>query len=463
MRGRRNLLLAVMLLMCSFCTTTITYAEETTKAEETQQIEIKKISIAISQNKMGEVTNVLPKEEGYTLEYTVKSNSLDAGDRPVIEVTIEAKKNYIFWEDFDKKRYFAITGGTFDEGERLSQNRVYVKIKCKKNVYEKLETPYDLDWEDDRGIATWESIDDADYYIVKVNGQELGYRVYNNYINLTSYLKFKYNNRFQVKACSESSYMKDSDWSEKSYEMYCNDIDEWNGIIYDNYDNSYEYYPEWNSGSNLNSRNKWVKRDGVWYYYDQYGNKLTNGKYRIGDKSYCFDSEGRMKTGWQQYGGVYYYFDDTNGHMLTGWLQIKGAWFYLNEKGEHVTNSYVQGSDGKLYYVISSMLVNDWHDGRYFKVGYSESSGRQYNGEMVVNSWEYIKGAWYYFDTNGYAVTNRIARINGSLYNFGRDGKLIYGWFDYNGNSYYIKSDGNMARNEWIDNYYIDADGRCIY
>ena len=56
----------------------------------------------------------------------------------------------------------------------------------------------------------------------------------------------------------------------------------------------------------------------------------------------------------------------------------------------------------------------------------------------MKTGWKKIKSKWYYFDDSGAMVT---------------------GWKKINGNWYYLKKDGTMAASEYIDGYYLDADG----
>ncbi len=72
-------------------------------------------------------------------------------------------------------------------------------------------------------------------------------------------------------------------------------------------------------------KNKWVNKDGRYYYYNSKGVKLT-GIRKIKGQKYYFDSEGRQRTGWINYKGRYYFFNIANG-----------------AKGKIVTNRKVNG------------------------------------------------------------------------------------------------------------------------
>jgi len=448
MRGRKNLVVLVMALLFSFSFIFTAFATE----QAGTPTEVKKIYLQVSQDKNGDIQSVYAKSlysEQYDVTYDYGYDNY-IGERPSIVVTVTAKNGYVFYKDFDRSSHFSISGGKFEDGYRKSNTVVVVEISCSKIVKEQLETPTGLEWEDDNGRASWEAVDYADYYVVSINGNKVN--AYDNYISLGTYLKYRKDNKFRVKAVSNRSYIKESEWSEYSDELY---FEDWNDYYDDYYsDGSWniDRYPGGNYGGNNGNnysglRNQWVQRGNVWYYYDGNGYRLRNGEYRIGNKWYVFDNEGVMKTGW--WNKRYY---DSDGARASGWRYINNAWFYLAGDGSQVTNRYVNGMDGKVYYVISSMLVNGWHENHYF--------GN--DGAMVKNAWAYTNGGWYYLDANGYALRNTIGVINNAVYKFGGEGKLCYGWFDYNGASYYIKPDGNMARNEWINGYYVDSYGRWI-
>lgn len=41
--------------------------------------------------------------------------------------------------------------------------------------------------------------------------------------------------------------------------------------------------------------------------------------------------------------------------------------------------------------------------------------------------------------------------------------KVTNKWQEYDGNWYYLGSDGNIVKNKWVDNeYYVDKDGKML-
>lgn len=127
------------------------------------------------------------------------------------------------------------------------------------------------------------------------------------------------------------------------------------------------------------------------------------------------------------------------------------------------------------------------------------------NGEIVLHKLITIKGKTYYFDRNGYLKKNCLFTYRSNTYYanksgviaknkfvdfendtrffFDKDGKQVTGFVNYNGHTYYcpasgsvfkkcwkkigsyyyyFRSGGYIAKNTWIDDYYVDASGRRI-
>lgn len=99
---------------------------------------------------------------------------------------------------------------------------------------------------------------------------------------------------------------------------------------------------------------------------------------------------------------------------------------------------------------------------------------------MKANEWMIdTDGSVYYFRGWGGAYLNCKARINGRSYTFGadskvqgsqwvvkggkwylvKDGKIATGWQTWDGNKYYMNSDGSMRSNEWR----LDDTGKIRY
>lgn len=144
-----------------------------------------------------------------------------------------------------------------------------------------------------------------------------------------------------------------------------------------------------------------------------------------------------------------------------------GAPIYHNEW----VNGYWYGENGDYYDGILS-----WR---------SDSKGwwvQDTNGWYPVSSWQKIDGYWYYFGTDGYMASNEW--IDG--YYINADGTQTYGytglwksndigwwfsdtsgwvpvlcWQKIDGNWYYFDNVGYMVSDMWVDGYYIDYRGIC--
>ena len=112
----------------------------------------------------------------------------------------------------------------------------------------------------------------------------------------------------------------------------------------------------------------WLKQGEQWWYQHAGGGWTNNGWEQIDGKWYKFDQNGWMQSGWQPWG------TDSTGQT---------AWYYMGDPndGSMKTSTWVQGKDGKQYFVD--------HSGVMARNGYVKSvnSGLYYwvNGEGV---WE---------------------------------------------------------------------------
>ena len=112
----------------------------------------------------------------------------------------------------------------------------------------------------------------------------------------------------------------------------------------------------------------WLKQGEQWWYQHAGGDWTNNGWEQIDGKWYKFDQNGWMQSGWQPWG------TDSTGQT---------AWYYMGDPndGSMKTSTWVQGKDGKQYFVD--------HSGVMARNGYVKSvnSGMYYwvNGDGV---WE---------------------------------------------------------------------------
>ena len=217
----------------------------------------------------------------------------------------------------------------------------------------------------------------------------------------------------------------------------------------------------------------WKKIQGKWYYFNKDGNRLSNTTF----DGYVFNKDGVMaENGWNFINGKWYFANSSGKISQNKWEKINDSWYYFNKDGIMLSNttinSYLLKNSGAMaengwakidqnwYYATSSGKISQdkWEkvNGSWYyfdKNGIMLSSttfkGYLFNnsGAMAENSWVKIKDTWFYANASGKFVQNKWEKINGSWYSFAQDGAMLA---DKWSGSYYLKTNGAMADNEWI-------------
>ena len=217
----------------------------------------------------------------------------------------------------------------------------------------------------------------------------------------------------------------------------------------------------------------WKKIQGKWYYFNNDGNRLSNTTF----DGYVFNKDGVMaENGWNFINGKWYFANSSGKISQNKWEKIGGAWYYFDKDGIMLSNTtfdnYLLTKSGAMatngwtkidqnwYYATSSGKISQdkWEkvNGSWYyfdKKGIMLSSttfkGYLFNnsGAMAENSWVKIKDTWFYANASGKFVHNKWEKISGSWYSFAQDGAMLA---DKWSGSYYLKTNGAMADNEWI-------------
>ena len=217
----------------------------------------------------------------------------------------------------------------------------------------------------------------------------------------------------------------------------------------------------------------WKKIQGKWYYFNKDGNRLSNTTF----DGYVFNKDGVMaENGWNFINGKWYFASSSGKISQNKWEKIGGAWYYFDKDGIMLSNTtfdnYLLTKSGAMatngwekidqnwYYATSSGKISQdkWEkvNGSWYyfdKKGIMLSSttfkGYLFNnsGAMAENSWVKIKDTWFYANASGKFVQNKWEKISGSWYSFAQDGAMLA---DKWSGSYYLKTNGAMADNEWI-------------
>lgn len=189
--------------------------------------------------------------------------------------------------------------------------------------------------------------------------------------------------------------------------------------------------PSQNQSKPSSSKNGWIKENGSWFFYRN-AKRVTN----TWQGSYYLKSDGKMATSEWIYDSYY------------------KAWYYLKSDGSYSRNSW-QGS----YYLKSDgkMADKEWiYDSNYGSWFYLKQGGTYVN-----NQWYKVNGLWYSFKSGGYMERNT---WKGSYYLKSSGAMAVNEWiYDSNyGSWYYLKSNGVYARNEVIQGYRLDYSGKWV-
>ena len=252
------------------------------------------------------------------------------------------------------------------------------------------------------------------------------------------------------------------------------------GVWYAFHDNGVMYSHEWSGNYFLKSDgaiadNEWVfdRNYNSWFYIKPGGAYARNewkDDYYLKGGGYMAKSEFIYDRKYQ----ATYYLDISGKYVRNQWRQIDSKWYHFRKYGEMDTSkwigSYYVKSDGAM---AASELVYD--------PTYNSSFYFDENGKYLNKKWKEIDGEWYYFKDGGYIAKNewvgsyfikgngRMAKnemqydqSTGSSYYFKEDGTFAKNyWAKVGGYWYYFKSNGKVARKEWIENkYYVLDNGK---
>ena len=131
----------------------------------------------------------------------------------------------------------------------------------------------------------------------------------------------------------------------------------------------------------------WVQKDGVWYYYDEQGNPVTN----TWKGSYYLKSDGKMAQSEWVYDASYqswYYLKSDGSYAHNEW---QGS-YYLKSNGKMAQSEWVYDASYQSWYYLKS-------DGSYARNAWQGSYYLKSDGKMAVNEW--VDGGRYYVDGSG--------------------------------------------------------------
>ena len=226
------------------------------------------------------------------------------------------------------------------------------------------------------------------------------------------------------------------------------------------------------SGNEAQAAQGWVQNGSTWYHYKA-DESLTKNSW-IGN--YWVGADGRMVTNsWVDNNNYYVGHDGlwVKNAKKTGWIQSGSAWYYYNNQGQIERNAWVGdywvGADGR-------MATNSWVDNNNYyvgadgvwvrnakKIGWIQNGSTWYyyndQGQMEKNKWI----GDYWLGSDGEMATN--SWVDNNKYYVGADGLWVKdaqkpGWTQKSGSWYHYDNKGNLTRNAWVGNYWLESDGK---
>lgn len=185
--------------------------------------------------------------------------------------------------------------------------------------------------------------------------------------------------------------------------------------------------------------------DEQWFYFQSNGKRAEDKKLVINGKTYFFNADGEMLTGWIQETG--------DGYDEASTDDVKGTTtYYCDEDGARLSKEWVWA------YAPSVDLddIDSEDDENWY---YIKSSGKPATGKQSN-----VNGETYFFDNEGVMLTGWIAALtdsNAKTYyeEIWENDEDLDGYYDtqlYNfkdNEVYFAKEDGHMKKNGWISAY----------
>ena len=184
----------------------------------------------------------------------------------------------------------------------------------------------------------------------------------------------------------------------------------------------------------------WTEENGNWYYYDSYGDPLTDTWKKSGNDWYYLNADG-VRAYSEQIDE--YYVNEEGKRVTYQWVTMDNEDYWSEDDAPEFLH-YYYGKDGKALTSTWASIDGNWY---YF----NEDSIME-TGSIQVDGYNYYLGedgsrktgwvlleeetddpedlnAWYYFDSNGRRIENEIdKKIDGSYYTF-EEGKMQTGWY----------------------------------
>ena len=148
-----------------------------------------------------------------------------------------------------------------------------------------------------------------------------------------------------------------------------------------------------------------------------------------------------------------------DGKQVTNqWIfdQTYQNWFYLKADGKRAENGWLTVGGKDYYFNETGKLATKTWINQYYV---AESGAR------VKNQWVFDqeKQSWYYLKSDGQKAQNEWIQQGQEKYYLKEDGKMAKDeWVTQGGNEYYVNSQGKMLKSTWLGKNYLSENGNKV-
>ena len=136
--------------------------------------------------------------------------------------------------------------------------------------------------------------------------------------------------------------------------------------------------------------------------------------------------------------------------------QTQQAWFYLTADGNRAENGWLTVAGKDYYFNEAGKLATKTWVGQY----YVTESGAKAKEQWVFNQ---EQESWYYLKSDGQKAQNEWIQQGQEKYYLKEDGKMAKDeWITQGENQYYINSPGKMLKNAWLGKTYLSENGHKV-
>ena len=136
--------------------------------------------------------------------------------------------------------------------------------------------------------------------------------------------------------------------------------------------------------------------------------------------------------------------------------QTQQAWFYLTADGNRAENGWLTVGGKDYYFNETGKLATKTWVGQY----YVTESGTKAKEQWVFNQ---EQESWYYLKSDGQKAQNEWIQQGQEKYYLKEDGKMAKDeWITQGENQYYINSQGKMLKNAWLGKTYLSENGHKV-